>query len=278
MTDRYYPISFVKDDAQKWASTYQLGNKMETKARSKYPPGYAGHEHGAKRKFGYACPAPDALPNGIVHIEEMKPSLFETVENDTYHKQYRTIPLPMRSSFGMELREKTHEELKRESIRQVEDAKPAPEDSTFAFSNGAKPTEQTDPWTGRPSVLGEEHEHRESHLKRTSSFVCRHTSDHTHHVHDATGKVTISMDEPYTVAHRGTGTGFKGNNLDTSVFVARPLMRSDSVSFGIPIKPNYTSSYHGVFNTNTAKYYNPNRRGLEYFRFTRSTSTPNLAN
>lgn len=65
MTDRYYPKRYVPD-AGPLESTYNEMNLMITQPRSTYPPGYSGHEHGVKAKFGYSIPAPNALPNAPI--------------------------------------------------------------------------------------------------------------------------------------------------------------------------------------------------------------------
>ena len=39
---------------------------MDTHEKSKYPPGYVGHEHGSRQKFGYSIPAPNPLPNAPI--------------------------------------------------------------------------------------------------------------------------------------------------------------------------------------------------------------------
>jgi len=61
MTDRYYPKGYIPDVGA-LDSTYNEMNRMVTHPRSKYPPGYSGHEHGAKFKFGYSIPASSQLP------------------------------------------------------------------------------------------------------------------------------------------------------------------------------------------------------------------------
>jgi len=38
-----------------------MGNEMTTYPRSRFPPGYSGHEHMAAKKFGYSIPAPDKM-------------------------------------------------------------------------------------------------------------------------------------------------------------------------------------------------------------------------
>ncbi|CAD7931410.1 unnamed protein product [Amoebophrya sp. A25] len=74
MTDRYYPkgcVPEVGNNAEnKLESTYNEMNMCKTQPRSKYPPGYGGHEHGAAKKFGYSIPAPDALPKEPIDPEE----------------------------------------------------------------------------------------------------------------------------------------------------------------------------------------------------------------
>ncbi len=66
MTDRYYPKGFVPNVGNNpqgtLESTYNEMNECKTHPRSRFPPGYSGHEHGAKQKFGYSIPAPNALP------------------------------------------------------------------------------------------------------------------------------------------------------------------------------------------------------------------------
>lgn len=59
MTDRFYPLGKISAD-DVWKSTYEVQNEMRSFQRSAYPPGYAGHEPGARDKFGHSTPGPDA--------------------------------------------------------------------------------------------------------------------------------------------------------------------------------------------------------------------------
>lgn len=59
MTDRFYPIGKVSAD-DVWKTSYEVQNEMRSFQRSAYPPGYAGHEPGARTKFGFSTPGPDA--------------------------------------------------------------------------------------------------------------------------------------------------------------------------------------------------------------------------
>jgi len=59
MTDRFYPCG--KESAEDvWKTSYEVQNEMRSFQRSSYPPGYAGHEPGAREKFGFSTPGPDA--------------------------------------------------------------------------------------------------------------------------------------------------------------------------------------------------------------------------
>lgn len=59
MTDRFYPLG--KQSAEDvWKTSYEIQNEMRSLQRSAYPPGYAGHEPGARDKFGFSTPGPDA--------------------------------------------------------------------------------------------------------------------------------------------------------------------------------------------------------------------------
>jgi len=59
MTDRFYPVG--KHSAEDvWKSSYEVQNEMRSFQRSAYPPGYAGHEPGARERFGYSTPGPFA--------------------------------------------------------------------------------------------------------------------------------------------------------------------------------------------------------------------------
>jgi len=59
MTDRFYPLG--KQSAEEvWKTSYEIQNEMRSFQRSAYPPGYAGHEPGAREKFGFSTPGPDA--------------------------------------------------------------------------------------------------------------------------------------------------------------------------------------------------------------------------
>mmetsp|Transcript_109273 Transcript_109273/g.189609 ORF Transcript_109273/g.189609 Transcript_109273/m.189609 type:complete len:243 (-) Transcript_109273:207-935(-) len=73
MTDRFYPLG--KPSAEDvWKSSYEVQNEMRSFQRSSYPPGYAGHEPGAREKFGYSSPGPDANRLTASHLalrEEM---------------------------------------------------------------------------------------------------------------------------------------------------------------------------------------------------------------
>lgn len=71
MTDRFYPLG--KHSAEDvWKSTYEVCNEMRSFQRSAYPPGYAGHEPGARDKFGFSTPGPDAnrLTKGELCLRE----------------------------------------------------------------------------------------------------------------------------------------------------------------------------------------------------------------
>lgn len=60
MTDRFYPLG--KQSAEDvWKTSYEIQNEMRSFQRSAYPPGYAGHEPGAREKFGFSTPGPDAM-------------------------------------------------------------------------------------------------------------------------------------------------------------------------------------------------------------------------
>jgi len=71
MTDRFYPLG--KHSAEDvWKSSYEIQNEMRSFQRSAYPPGYAGHEPGARDKFGFSTPGPDAarLTKGDLCLRE----------------------------------------------------------------------------------------------------------------------------------------------------------------------------------------------------------------
>jgi len=71
MTDRFYPLG--KHSAEGvWQSSYEVQNEMRSFQRSAYPPGYAGHEPGAREKFGFSTPGPDAarLTKGDLCLRE----------------------------------------------------------------------------------------------------------------------------------------------------------------------------------------------------------------
>lgn len=58
MTDRFYPIGKPSSPGA-WKSSYEAQNEMRAFHRSVYPPGYAGHEPGAREKFGFGSPGPE---------------------------------------------------------------------------------------------------------------------------------------------------------------------------------------------------------------------------
>jgi len=67
MTDRFYPVG--KHSAEDvWKSSYEVQNEMRSFQRSAYPPGYAGHEPGARDKFGFSTPGPDAMRLTASHL------------------------------------------------------------------------------------------------------------------------------------------------------------------------------------------------------------------
>jgi len=67
MTDRFYPLG--KTSAQGvWQTSYEVANEMRSFQRSAYPPGYAGHEPGAREKFGFSTPGPDAARLTASHL------------------------------------------------------------------------------------------------------------------------------------------------------------------------------------------------------------------
>jgi len=59
MTDRFYPVGKPSYE-NSWKSTYEVQNEMRSFQRSAYPPGYSGHEPGAREKFGFSTPGPNA--------------------------------------------------------------------------------------------------------------------------------------------------------------------------------------------------------------------------
>jgi len=59
MTDRFYPVGKTSEEGV-WQTSYEIQNEMRAFQRSAYPPGYAGHEPGARDKFGYCSPGPHA--------------------------------------------------------------------------------------------------------------------------------------------------------------------------------------------------------------------------
>jgi len=60
MTDRFYPMG-QQSAEDVWKTSYEIQNEMRSFQRSSYPPGYAGHEPGAREKFGFSTPGPDAM-------------------------------------------------------------------------------------------------------------------------------------------------------------------------------------------------------------------------
>jgi len=71
MTDRFYPLG-KQSLPDAWKSSYEIQNEMRSFQRSAYPPGYAGHEPGAREKFGFSTPGPDAwkLTKGDLCLRE----------------------------------------------------------------------------------------------------------------------------------------------------------------------------------------------------------------
>lgn len=71
MTDRFYPIGKHSAD-NVWQTSYEIANEMRSFQRSAYPPGYAGHEPGARDKFGFSTPGPEAwrLTRGDLCLRE----------------------------------------------------------------------------------------------------------------------------------------------------------------------------------------------------------------
>ena len=141
------------------------------------------------------------------------------------------------------MREPSFEEIYKQARFEEERAKLAStvKATGFEYDNAAKPSEEVSPWTGRPTVIGKEPREHADEARNTSTFECRYTSEYNN-VNNTTAKSTVEKHRPYVPAVLGTGSGFKGQNLDTSVFIARPLMPSNSVAFGVKIKPDYTSS------------------------------------
>jgi len=62
--DRYYPRErdSVPHPVEWFDSTYQVAMSRKVNERCPYPPGYAGHMHCAKDKFGYGSVPPTAVP------------------------------------------------------------------------------------------------------------------------------------------------------------------------------------------------------------------------
>lgn len=90
MTDRFYPHG-QHSEAEMWKTTYELANEMRSKQRSAYPPGYAGHEPGAREKFGYSVPGPDAM-----RLTRPDLCLAEEVDNPAPR---RTLALPRQQAW-----------------------------------------------------------------------------------------------------------------------------------------------------------------------------------
>mmetsp|Transcript_11052 Transcript_11052/g.20067 ORF Transcript_11052/g.20067 Transcript_11052/m.20067 type:complete len:196 (+) Transcript_11052:95-682(+) len=59
MTDRFYQIGLDAEEGV-FKTSYEVANDMTCHPRSPYPPGYSGHQPGARQKFGYSTPGPDA--------------------------------------------------------------------------------------------------------------------------------------------------------------------------------------------------------------------------
>lgn len=71
MTDRFYPLGKASAE-DVWKTSYEVQNEMRSFQRSAYPAGYAGHEPGARDKFGFSTPGPDAarLTAGFLCLRE----------------------------------------------------------------------------------------------------------------------------------------------------------------------------------------------------------------
>merc|ERR1719181_1824670 len=67
MTDRFYPIG-QHSVGDVWKTSYEVQNEMRSFQRSAYPPGYAGHEPGAREKFGHSTPGPNAKILSMSHL------------------------------------------------------------------------------------------------------------------------------------------------------------------------------------------------------------------
>jgi len=67
MTDRFYPLG-KQSEKDVWKTSYEQMNEMRSYQRSAYPPGYAGHEPGAREKFGFSTPGPDAHRLTMSHL------------------------------------------------------------------------------------------------------------------------------------------------------------------------------------------------------------------
>lgn len=67
MTDRFYPIGKPSGE-DVWKTSYEIQNEMRSFQRSAYPPGYSGHEPGAREKFGFSTPGPDATKLTASHL------------------------------------------------------------------------------------------------------------------------------------------------------------------------------------------------------------------
>lgn len=88
MTDRFYPAGTQVFEEDTLKSTYTLMNEMRSFHRSAYPPGYAGHEPGAREKMGYASPGPHAW-----RLSDPYHALTEDVDNDApraHHAQVKS--------------------------------------------------------------------------------------------------------------------------------------------------------------------------------------------
>jgi len=196
MTDRYYPKRYVPD-AGPLESTYNEMNLMISKPRSIYPPGYSGHEHGSRVKFGYSIPAPNPLPQEPVDPED---------------------PLvDYRAGKAIGYRPLTNQPI----LLQKAPPKEAVQRDTRAIEAAILGT------TVAPQApLRTEDEFSASFVPRTSPYLASIGGN---------SGITVEKAQPYIPAVGGCGTGFNSQQSGALGGTGMPLMGTTSTKEAYPV-------------------------------------------
>jgi len=188
MTDRYYP-KFCVPTVSEFETSYDFANKMVTNDRSAYPPGYAGHLHGVKDKYGYATAAADPVADAPIDIH---------APDVAAQKGLFVPPEPMAA---------TKINLATTPARETDWVEPVFDNQLFAKERDQTP------------VSGETEGHK-TFTTQTSAFAKATKSNYN---------VKVDSKIPYMPAVNGCGTGYNSRANECTWFPRGPIEKSTLV-------------------------------------------------